>query len=189
MVDIATVSVITSAALAGGTILANFVGGERQRGHEADLDFERRVWERKSEALFSLMEECRFLADSDLPITDNNREGYALDLSKSLDRLHNVRSAIDAFASTRTRTELNGLMEAMLAGGVKHHAGNEAKRYFNLALNTGIDEIKTRRMWREYEDKARARAVENFEPDIDSIRERAGRLLEAARESVRSPKD
>lgn len=188
MVDIATVSVISSAALAGGTILANFVGGERQRGHEADLDFERRVWERKSEALFSLMQECRFLADSDIPLTDENREGYALDLSKSLDRLHEVRSAIDAFASTRTRTELTGLMDTMLAGGAKHRYGNDAGRYFDLWIEAGTD-WDNRKYWREQEAAAKARAVEDFDPDMDDIRARAERLLEAARESVRRPKD
>lgn len=154
MVDIATVSVVSSAAVALGTLAVNFIGSERQRKHESDLDFEKRVWAQKSEALFSLMEECRFLADSDLPITDTNREGYALDLSKSLDRLHAVRPAVDAFASTRTRTELNGLMATMLAGGAKHHYGNDAARYFDLWMRA--DDLKTRRMWSDHEDQAKA---------------------------------
>jgi hypothetical protein len=40
MVDIATVSVVSSGLVALGTIAVNFIGGERQRRHEADLDFE-----------------------------------------------------------------------------------------------------------------------------------------------------
>lgn len=189
MVDVATVSVVSSAAVALGTLAVNFIGNERQRKHEADLDFERRAWDRKSEALFSLMEECRFLIDSDIPITDSNRQAYALDLSRSLDRLHGVRAAVDAFASTRCRIELTGIMDVMQSGGVKHHSGEEARRYLNYSVETDIDDIEMRRRWRELEDAGKARAVENFDPNMNDIRARAARLLDATRESVRRPKE
>lgn len=192
MVDIATVSVVASAAVALGTVAANFIGGERQRRHETDLDFERRVWERKSEALFSLMKECRSLADADLPITDKNRQRYALDLSKALDRLHDVRAAVEAFASTRCRTDLTALIDAMLAGGIKYRSANAADRYSKLALQSITGDAPNSDAWirwRDLEKALIAEAVEDFDPDMLDIRAKAQRLLDSARESVRRPKD
>jgi hypothetical protein len=84
VVDIATVSVVSSALLAGLTIGANLLAGERQRRHEADLDFEARVWDRKSEALFEVMNQYRLLIGAG-NVTELNRTTYALDLSKLLD--------------------------------------------------------------------------------------------------------
>lgn len=189
MVDIATVSVISSAAVAGLTIAANVFTGERQRRHEADLDFEARVWERKSEALFEVIRQCHRLADSDRPVTDDNRVGYALEMSKMLDMLHDQVSTVEAFASSRCRTELRGLIEALRAGGVTHRDGADVAHWRNQSLDTPSDDYESKRTYWAWAEQSEKRAVANFDPDIDDLRARAVRLLEAARESVRRPKD
>ncbi|MEP7739152.1 hypothetical protein ABKW28_15990 [Nocardioides sp. 31GB23] len=189
MVDIATVSVVSSAALAGLTIAANVYGGERQRRHEADLDFEKRVWERKSEALFEVIRQCRTLADSDAPVDDTNRLAYALDMSKMLDTLHDNLSTVEAFASSKCREGLTDLIEALRNGGVKHRHGRDVDHWRGLAADTSIEETQGRWLYYSWRKQSEAKAVADFDPDLDDLRARAEHLLEAARESVRRAKD
>lgn len=189
MVDIATVSVVSSAALAGLTIAVNVYSGERQRRHEADLDLEKRVWERKSAALFEVIDQCRRVVDG-VDLTDDNRLSYALDLSKSLDALLGQFSAVEAFASTRCRQELSGLVGALRESGVKQGVGREVAHYIEVGMEVSpIDHPKRWGRFRDWRKEAEERALADFEPDLSELRERAGRLLEAARESVRRPKD
>lgn len=189
MVDIATVSVLSSAALAGLTIAANVYGGERQRRHEADLDFEKRVWERKSEALFEVIRQCRSLADSAQSVTDENRLTYALNMSKMLDTLHDNLSTVEAFASSKCREELSGFVEALRSGGVKHRHGRDVDHWRDLAVETPIHDMQSKMLYSSWRKQSEAKAVADFDPDLDDLRARAERLLEAARESVRRPKD
>lgn len=127
--DIATVSVVASALVALGTLAVNFIGGERQRSHEADLDFEKRVWEEKSQALFAVIKECRVMIDSDDSLTDDTRQSWALYLSRRLDTFTDAQATVEALASTRCRTELTGLVEAMRSSGVKDYLGNRVDRF------------------------------------------------------------
>lgn len=189
MVDIATVSVVSSAAVALGTLAVNFIGGERQRKHEADLDFERRVWERKSEALFTVMQQCRRLADSDDPVTEDNRETYALNLSKLLDQLAEVRPTIEAFASTRCSNELSGLIEALTTSGVTLHVGARNSRLMRELVKLDINDNSGWSRNKEQRDEAKAQAVAGFDPELSDLQAGARGLIDAARESVRRPKD
>lgn len=199
MVDIATVSVVSSALVALGTIAVNFIGGERQRSHEAGLDFEKRVWERKSESLFAVIQECRALLDADEPLVDETRTWWALGLSRHLDALRNVRSTVEAFASARCRVELTELVDAMSAQGVKEYLGHRVDRYNKLMLEVPFSdtystqdiqkEVAQRNRYREWIKETEDEALVDFAPDLVDIHERAARLLEAARESVRRPND
>jgi hypothetical protein len=189
MVDIATVSVVSSATLAGLTIAANVLTGERQRRHEADLDFEKRVWERKSDALFEVIDLCRRVIDG-MPLTDDNRLEYALDLSKTLDDLSARLSAVEAFASSRCRQELTDFMAALRDSGVKHAAGRSVDHF--RSKSGEVSPLEDLSQWQRYVDwrkEAEADAVADFKLDLPDLRARAERLLEAARESVRRPKD
>ncbi|MBM7506551.1 hypothetical protein JOE61_000365 [Nocardioides salarius] len=199
--DIATVSVVASALVALGTLAANFIGGERQRSHEADLDFEERVWEEKSRALFAVIKECRVMIDSDDSLTDDTRQSWALYLSRRLDTLTDAQATVEAFASTRCRTELTGLVEAMRSSGVKDYLGNRVDRFEKewfdvlkydpntMPTSDLLDDIKRRRRFQEWADDAKKEAVADFDPDLPDLQGRAQRLLDAARESVRRPKD
>lgn len=187
--DIATVSVVSSATLAGLTIAANVYSGERQRRHETDLDFEKRVWERKSEVLLKVIEECRTLIASVEPVTDDNRLNYALHLSKMLDRLDDTRSTVEAFASSRCREALTDLIDAFEASGVKYDMGRRAEHWLNKSLEAGLEDIESRRRYQDWRADAEKQAAEGFNPDLPGLRRRAEHLLEAARESVRRPKD
>lgn len=190
MVDIATVSVISSAALAGLTIAAGVFGGERQRTHEADLDFEKRVWDRKSEALFTVIEKCRMLIASDDPVTDDNREAYALNLSKTLDSLHNVRSTVEAFASSQCRAQLALLIEALEESGVKHDLGRRADYWLKMSMEVqGIENFEQKRRYSDRQKEVQREAAADLDLDLPRLRTVAQALLEAARESVRRPRD
>lgn len=188
MVDIATVSVVSSAAVALGTLAVNFIGSERQRKHESDLDFEKRVWDQKSEALFSVMNISRILATDGDAITDANRRTYAINLSKRLDDLHTARGVVDAFASTRCAVALTLLIDAMRDGGVKHNVGYRVDRLREQSMELDPDDER----WASYRDwrkQAEAKALENFDPNLADIRAKAERVFDAARESVRRSKD
>jgi hypothetical protein len=201
MVDIAAISVVSSGVVALGTIAANFVGGERQRKHETGLDFEKRVWERKSEALFTVIEECRTLLDVDEPLTDDSRTWWALNLSRRLDALRDARSTVEALASSQCRNELGGLVQALRAQGVKDYVGHRVDRYERewleaMAPDSGTfvaglttESIQRGSRIRQRMEKAEEQAVADFAPDLPDLRARAERLLEAARESVRRPSD
>jgi hypothetical protein len=199
MVDIATVSVVSSSLVALGTIAANFIGGERQRSHETDLDFERRVWEEKSKALFAVIRDCRAVIDSDDPLTDDSRKSWALYLSKRLDAFTDVQATIEAFASTECRTALTDLIDALRSAGVKDYLGNRVKRYEDLMAKVPLSppsdtqstlaEVKQRQKYRQWIEETEQAAVTDFNPDLPDLQARAQRLLEAARGSVRRPKD
>jgi len=187
--DIATVSVISSSVVALGTVGANFMSGERQRRHEADLDFERRAWERKSDALFVVIERARSLADSSEPVTDDNRLTYALDLSMLLDALLTNRATVEAFASSDCRATLTALINTMQSQGVKPGVGEREARYRNLAMEAGIDNPERWDIYRKWWKEAEREATTHFNPDLSALHPLAERLLEAARLSVRRPKE
>jgi hypothetical protein len=148
------------------------------------------VWERKSEALFTVIHQCRMLADSDAPVTDDNRLTYAVNLSKMLDKLHDTRSTVEAFASSRCREELTGLIEALRNSGVKEGVGGRVDHHWKKSLEVKPSEdFKTWDLHMGWRKEAEEEAVADFEPDLSDLRARAERLLEAARESVRRPKD
>ena len=185
MVDVAGVSVVSSAAVALGSIVVTVYNAERQRSHEADLDFEKRVWDRKSAAIFTLMEECREL--SDFPNTaDDNRTGQAVRLSRMLDTLLDARPIVDAFASTRCSRELTALIEGLVAAGVAGGYGNDARYWWGKARAAPAHESLT---FRQFAKESEEDAASGFEPDLDALRAQAKRLYGAARESVRRAKD
>lgn len=195
MPDIATVSVIASATLAALTIGANVFTGERQRRHEADLDFEGRVWDQKSTALFAVIRECHRITERGY-VTDANRLGYALRLSEVLDALHALLPAVEAFASSQCRKELNGLINELQRQGVKMGAAGRAahwrKQYLDAFPETGVHPVKDMQRqvrYHQWAQEAEQEAVKEFKPDLPELRGRAQELMDAARESVRRPKD
>lgn len=190
MPDIATVSVISSAALAGLTVAANVVIAERQRKHEADLSFEARVWEQKSKALFEVIHKCHEILDID-ETDESNRTRQAVQLSKILDALHDNEPVVGAYASAECRTRLEGVIGTMRAAGVKLDMGRRATLWMNktretireLGASEGMDKW---RRYDEYRTEAESAAVAEFAPeDLPMIQQRARNLIEAARESVR----
>jgi hypothetical protein len=209
MVDIATVSVVSSGLVALGTIVTNSIGGERQRSHETDLDFEKRVWERKSEALFGVIHECRTMLDTldreELNDDDHNRLWWALHLSRRLDALHDVRSTVEALASSECRSALTSLVEAMTEQGVEQYVGRRVDSYRTqmseddppetsgdalvARLDPRMQKIRRHQRYREWINEAEQEALADFNPNLPDLQSRAHRLLEAARESVRRPKD
>lgn len=201
MVDIATVSVVSSGLVALGTVAASFIGGERQRRHETDLDFEKRVWEGKSETLLTVIKECRGIIDSDGPLTEHSRQSWALYLSKRLDIFTDAQATVEAFASTRCRAELSGLIDSMRSSGVKDYLGNRVDRFEKewfailkhdpntMPTSDLLDDLNKRKRYKEWADEAKEKAVAEFDPDLPELQARAQRLLDAARDSVRRPKD
>ena len=205
--DIAAVSVVSSGVVALGTIVANFIGGERQRSHETDLDFEKRVWDRKSDALFQVIEECRTMLDSfgGVEMKDENRVWWALHLSRRRDALRDVRSTVEALASSECRGDLTAVIEAMDAQGVKEYLGRRVDRHREQMFADAPPEASAEQLLGRLDPQARffermqrygeqiketeARAVADFQPDLVELRERTERLLESARASVRRPKD
>ncbi|GAA4757395.1 hypothetical protein GCM10023350_48760 [Nocardioides endophyticus] len=189
MVDIATVSVVSSAGLAALTIAANVFTGERQRKHESDLDFERRVWDKKSEALFVVIETCEELIEAPDPEGESD-QWLAFGLSRLLDALTANRAAVDAFASSTCRNELTSLIKAMNGGGVKEGLGRRWDRLWDRLREVDIrtDYERWKSVW-EQREKAESEVLDGFAPDMQVLRGQAERLLEAARESVRRPKD
>jgi hypothetical protein len=190
MVDVAAISVVSSGLVALGTIAVNFVGGERQRKHESGLDFERRVWDKKSESLFSLIQESRVLTNYEDPIPEKYQEWHALNLSRVLDALYESQAPVEAFASEDCRRELAGLIEAMRKGGVKGDVGRRSNLWFNKMREVNpTEDYATWSRYMKYRNEAGEEAVANFDPDIKDFQVRAGRLLEAARQSVRRARD
>lgn len=189
MVDVAALSVISSGVVALGTIATTLFSGERQRKHETDLDFERRVWEKKSEALFAVIEVCEELIEARDP-TEETDWWMALGLSKLLDDLTDSRAAVGAFASSTCRKQLTSLIKAMRDGGIRpgtgHRWDQSWERLREVDMETEWDRWKV--IW-DQRRKAQEEAVKDFRPDMKAIRAQAEQLLDAARDSVRRPKD
>lgn len=190
MVDIAAISVVSSAVVALGTIATTFIGGERQRKHESDLDFEKRAWAKKSEALFAVIQVCEELIEAPDPQEGNSDSWLAFGLSRVLDDLTDNRAAVGAFASTTCREDLNVLIRAMKNGGVKRGLGRRWDRLWDdlRQVDIATDYERWEGLW-ERRKKAEEEVVDGFAPDMPALRTSAGNLLEAARQSVRRAKD
>jgi hypothetical protein len=190
MVDIAAISVVSSSVVALGTIATTFIGGERQRKHESDLDFENRVWDKKAEALFAVIQACEELIEAPDPEEGEADSWLALGLSRVLDDLAYKRAAVDAFASTTCRQNLNILIKTMKDGGVKGGLGRRWDRLWDRLREVDVktDFERWSGLW-EQRQKVEQEVVDGFAPDMPALRASAGNLLEAARQSVRRAKD
>lgn len=200
----------TGVALA--TLVLNYRSGEKQRQHEADLDFRGRVWERKSEALFEVIKDCEQIVDTPWSPEDSVREEAAVSLSQVLDRLDAQRPTIHALASEDCRNGLHDLMARLVSAGVKHGEGNEAAKWRarakELDASTEIrpdrpggftavppDEaarLQTKFRFEKWEKQHRAEAFKDLTlpPSVlADIMDSATALREAARESIGRPRD
>lgn len=191
MVDIATVSVISSAAVAGITVASNLLAGERQRSHETKLDFEKRVWQLKSETLFIAIKESRSLLAYEDTIPLDERAGSAVHLSEILDRLTDVSPSIDAYASSESREALERVIEALHDAGIREGVGKRVRRYSKLAREapTGIENFPTLQKYMQWREDATKEASERFTGAMATVKRRADELIACARRSVREPRD
>lgn len=186
--DAATVSVTASAAVALGTLAVTFIGGERERRQEAALDFERRVWEKKSEALLTVIELCRSFAEAP-PITADNKLHYALTYSEMMNDLHHIQPVVDAFSSTECRTALSAFLSELKREGVAPGAGRRSRHFRDRAMEIPAEDFELKSYCMNQWKAADQAAVENFDLDLDAAQDRARAVLEAARESVRRSHD
>ena len=69
---VALASVVSSGLVALGGLWLTYRTGHEQRKHEADLAYEERAWETKSEGLFKVIAAARVLVDT---LSDPNEHG------------------------------------------------------------------------------------------------------------------
>ncbi|KQY55667.1 hypothetical protein ASD11_14220 [Aeromicrobium sp. Root495] len=191
MVDIATVSVISSAAVAGITVASNLLASERQRSHETRLDFEKRVWQLKSETLFVAIKESRSLLAYEDTVVAEERATSAVHLSELLDRLTDVSPSIDAYASSESREALDRVIEALQDAGIMEGIGQRVRHYSKLVREapSGIENFPTLQRRIQWQEDATNAASEGFTGAMVTVKQYADELLACARRSIREPRD
>ncbi len=186
--DIATISVIASAAVALGSLGVTAWNAERQRKHERGLDFEQRVWEEKSKALFAIIEQCREFLDLEVRMDRLDEHGHKIisaEFGQRLDRLTDQMPTVEAFASQECREALHDLVAGMRAGGVKRGYGSLFRQLGEQARST--DDANERGRIEQRRWDLLDLTSDGFDLDMQQAKQLSQRLLDAARQSARTP--
>lgn len=181
---VALTSVITSAAIAGGSLWFNYRSSREQRDHEARQGFEGRAWEVKSTALFACIATATRLLDT-LDTRSPAQQMRALSLS--MDELNQVVAPVETYASGECRSAFSALRSRVLTCGANpdyHKVTETLERDWFKANDSGSSE-DTRRVSRqqtEFFDIEYQRL--KWQPE--ELRPLAEALISEARASLRS---
>ncbi|ANH39967.1 hypothetical protein I601_3561 [Nocardioides dokdonensis FR1436] len=181
---VALTSVVSSGLVALGGIGATVWSGRQQRQHEKRLAYEGRAWERKSDALFSVIASARRLLDV-LEGDERRRERLGVDVESILDDLRESGPIVEAYASEACRAALHDLatlLDAAERDLVAPFQVARIRRQKEEAIDAGDFEEAARLRHRERQ-VSRA-AAEALNLDQQEAASRARRLIAAARDSV-----
>lgn len=182
-------AVIGSNIVALASLSLTFMSARKQRKHDAARDFEARVWEHKSAALFSTIERCLDLVDR---LNDNTAAGHQARVVGSTIRLRKTLEGalpvVHAYASDPCRQ----------AFWVVDRLTREVE--YDVTLWHLLDRVRTEiGQTTTYADDAAAehldaeerRTLEALAPtvryDANRLEKAVRELLRSARESLRNP--
>lgn len=184
---VALTSVIATGSVGLGGLLVSYRSGSEQRRHEASLAHSARVWEQKSEALLAVVTIARRMIDTLDSPREVVRERFGLSLADVVWRLDELVAPIEAHASSECREAFDSLRS--LLNQSKRDVGAEAtieaiRREKEDAIDAGNFEEAARLRNRERNRTKQVNEAHGL--DADEVRMRARRLIETARESLRS---
>ena len=204
---VALTSVIASGLVALAGLALTYRSGREQRRHDERLAYDERAWQRKSEGLFDLIATCRSLVDAigrqgsieAIETLDDERGDYQATVREHIGvseigvrvgdvvhRLQDLVPIVEVYGSTRCREAFEDLRRTLRDSGYDPRASDRlsAVRRGKVAAIDAKDyrsAATARRLEREILEAARTQLT----IDLVQTREKAERLIEAARESVR----
>ena len=204
---VALTSVIASGLVALAGLALTYRSGREQRRHDERLAYDERAWQRKSEGLFDLIATCRSLVDAigrqgsieAIETLDDERGDYEATVREHIGvseigvrvgdvvhRLADLVPIVEVYGSTRCREAFEDLRRTLRDSGYDPRASDRlsAVRRGKVAAIDAKDyrsAATARRLEREILEAARTQLT----IDLVQTREKAERLIDAARESVR----
>ena len=204
---VALTSVIASGLVALAGLALTYRSGREQRRHDERLAYDERAWQRKSEGLFDLITTCRSLVDAigrqgsieAIETLDDERGDYEATVREHIGvseigvrvgdvvhRLQDLVPIVEVYGSTRCREAFEDLRRTLRDSGYDPRASDRlsAVRRGKVAAVDAKDYRRAataRRLEREILEAARTQLT----IDLVQTREKAERLIDAARESVR----
>ncbi|MGH3329711.1 MAG: hypothetical protein ACRDPJ_00260 [Nocardioidaceae bacterium] len=204
--SVALTSVVASGLVALGGLVITFQSSREQRRHERRLAFEGRSWARKSDGLFDLVATCRSLIDAidrpgsiDAVETLDLERGPYLATAKEhigvseigvrvgdvLYRLQELVPIVEVYGSAECRVAFDDLRQVLRGSDFDPRASDRlaAVRRGKVAAIDAKDyhsAATARRLEREVLEDARTRLT----IDLPQTREKAERLIDAARQSL-----
>lgn len=204
---VALTSVIASGLVALAGLALTYRSGREQRRHDERLAYDERAWQRKSEGLFDLIATCRSLVDAigrqgsieAIETLDDERGDYEATVREHIGvsdigvrvgdvvhRLQDLVPIVEVYGSTRCREAFEDLRRTLRDSGYDPRASDRlsAVRRGKVAAIDAKDyrsAATARRLEREILEAARTQLT----IDLVQTREKAERLIDAARESVR----
>lgn len=203
---VALTSVIASGLVALAGLALTYRSGREQRRHDERLAYDERAWQRKSEGLFDLITTCRSLVDAigrqgsieAIETLDDERGDYEATVREHIGvseigvrvgdvvhRLQDLVPIVEVYGSTRCREAFEDLRRTLRDSGYDPRASDRlsAVRRGKVAAIDAKDyrsAATARRLEREILEAARTQLT----IDLVQTREKAERLIDAARESV-----
>ena len=203
---VALTSVIASGLVALAGLALTYRSGREQRRHDERLAYDERAWQRKSEGLFDLITTCRSLVDAigrqgsieAIETLDDERGAYEATVREHIGvseigvrvgdvvhRLQDLVPIVEVYGSTRCREAFEELRRTLRDSGYDPRASDRlsAVRRGKVAAIDAKDyrsAATARRLEREILEAARTQLT----IDLVQTREKAERLIDAARESV-----
>lgn len=204
---VALTSVIASGLVALAGLALTYRSGREQRRHDERLAYDERAWQRKSEGLFDLIATCRSLVDAigrqgsieAIETLDDERGDFEATVREHIGvseigvrvgdvvhRLQDLVPIVEVYGSTRCREAFEDLRRTLRDSGYDPRASDRlsAVRRGKVAAIDAKDyrsAATARRLEREILEAARTQLT----IDLVQTREKAERLIDAARESVR----
>ena len=204
---VALTSVIASGLVALAGLALTYRSGREQRRHDERLAYDERAWRRKSEGLFDVITTCRSLVDAigrqgsieAIETLDDERGDYEAAVREHIGvseigvrvgdvahRLQDLVPIVEVYGSTRCREAFEDLRRTLRDSGYDPRASDRlsAVRRGKVAAIDAKDyrsAATARRLEREILEAARTQLT----IDLVQTREKAERLIDAARESVR----
>lgn len=204
---VALTSVIASGLVALAGLALTYRSGREQRRHDERLAYDERAWQRKSEGLFDLIATCRSLVDAigrqgsieAIETLDDERGDFEATVREHIGvseigvrvgdvvhRLQDLVPIVEVYGSTRCREAFEDLRRTLRDSGYDPRASDRlsAVRRGKVAAVDAKDyrsAATARRLEREILEAARTQLT----IDLVQTREKAERLIDAARESVR----
>lgn len=204
---VALTSVIASGLVALAGLALTYRSGREQRRHDERLAYDERAWQRKSEGLFDVIATSRSLVDTigrqgsieAIETLDDERGDYEATVREHIGvseigvrvgdvvhRLQELVPVVEVYGSTRCREAFEDLRRTLRDSGYDPRASDRlsAVRRGKVAAVDAKDyrsAATARRLEREILDAARTQLT----IDLAQTREKAERLIDAARESVR----
>jgi hypothetical protein len=188
---VALASVISSGAVAVATLVANGLMRRGDRKHTSSLEFEKRVWEKKSTALLDLISHCQAILqtlDHDAADLESQRQQFAV-----LQTFHQVNFRLEApeliaYASPAVKAAVSQLQQVVTR--VQRTSDERQMVTEDYALTPdylGVDEDEFEHLTvaRTREIELERRLGELSGIDLDSVRELCVKIIGHSRADLR----